>query len=105
MIAECDRHGIAPPVFEERQGFIIVVFKVPVASEVAGQVAPHVTPQVTPEVTPQVTPEVAPEVIGMLSVLKGAMDRRSLQVAMGLKAEKNFRLVYLRPALDAGLIE
>lgn len=55
--------------------------------------------------TPQVTPEVAPEVIGMLSVLKGAKDRRSLQVAMGLKAEKNFRLVYLRPALDAGLIE
>jgi len=33
------------------------------------------------------------------------MDRRSLQVAMGLKDEKNFRLVYLRPALDAGLIE
>jgi hypothetical protein len=33
------------------------------------------------------------------------MDRRSLQVAMGLKAEKNFRLVYLRPALDAALIE
>jgi len=41
----------------------------------------------------------------MLSVLKGAMDRRSLQVAMGLKAEKNFRLVYLCPPLDAGLIE
>jgi hypothetical protein len=41
----------------------------------------------------------------MLSFLKGAMDRRSLQVALGLKAEKNFRLVYLRPALDAGLIE
>ena len=73
----------------------------PVASEVTGQV----TPQVTPEVTPQVTPQVTPEVIGILSVLKGAMDRRSLQVAMGLKAEKNFRLVYLRPALDAGLIE
>jgi len=65
----------------------------PVASEVTGQV------------NPQVTPEVTPEVIGILSVLKGAMDRRSLQVAMGLKAEKNFRLVYLRPALDAGLIE
>jgi ATP-dependent DNA helicase RecG len=60
---------------------------------------------VASEVTGQVRPEVAPEVIGMLSVLKGAMDRRSLQVAMELKAEKNFRLVYLRPALDAGLIE
>jgi ATP-dependent DNA helicase RecG len=31
VIAECERYGIAPPVFEERQGFIIVTFKVPVA--------------------------------------------------------------------------
>ena len=31
MIAECERYGIAPPIFEERQGFIIVTFKVPVA--------------------------------------------------------------------------
>jgi ATP-dependent DNA helicase RecG len=73
--------------------FTTVMPLTPVASEVTGQV------------TPQVRPEVAPEVIGMLSVLKGAMDRRSLQVAMELKAEKNFRLVYLRPALDAGLTE
>jgi hypothetical protein len=41
----------------------------------------------------------------LLSVLKGAMDRRSLQKALKLKAEKNFRVVYLRPALDANLIE
>jgi hypothetical protein len=33
------------------------------------------------------------------------MDRQSLQKALGLKAKKNFRLVYLRPALDGGLIE
>jgi ATP-dependent DNA helicase RecG len=72
---------------------------------VANEVTGLVTPQVTPEVTLQVSPEVAPEVIRVLSVLKGAMDRRSLQVATGIKAEKNFRLVYLRPALDAGLIE
>jgi len=32
------------------------------------------------------------------------MDRQSLQAALGLKAEKNFRLVHLRPALHAGLI-
>jgi len=31
VIAECERYGIAPPVFEERQGFIIVKFKAPVA--------------------------------------------------------------------------
>ena len=76
-----------------RDMFMTVVPLAPVASEVTGQV------------TPQVTPEVTPQVIGMQSVLKGAMDRRSLQVAMGLKAEKKFRLVYLRPALNAGFIE
>jgi len=97
--------GAGAPSFVEDDMFTTVAPLAPVASEVAGQVAGQVTPQVTPEVTPQVTPEVAPEVIRMLSVLKGAMDRRSLQVALGLKAEKNFRLVYLRPALDAGLIE
>ncbi len=33
------------------------------------------------------------------------MNRREIQDRLGLKAEKNFRLLYLRPALDAGLIE
>lgn len=33
VIAECERHGIAPPVFEERQGFIIVTFKAPLVEE------------------------------------------------------------------------
>lgn len=37
--------------------------------------------------------------------MKGAMDRQSLQNILGLKAEKNFRLLYLRPTLEAGLIE
>jgi len=30
VIAECERHGIAPPVFEERQGFVIVTFGAPI---------------------------------------------------------------------------
>jgi hypothetical protein len=41
----------------------------------------------------------------LLSVLKGVEDRETLQRALGLKARKNFRLLYLVPALDAGLIE
>jgi hypothetical protein len=32
------------------------------------------------------------------------MTRQNLQHALGLKAEKNFRMVHLRPALRAGLI-
>lgn len=56
-------------------------------------------------VTPEVTPQVTPEVRRLLSALRGDMDRSSLQAALQLKAEKNFRLLYLRPALEAGVIE
>ncbi len=58
-----------------------------------------------PEVTPQVTPHVAPQVERLLRVVKGEVDRDALQQAVGLKARKNFRQLYLAPAIDAGLIE
>jgi|GEM_PF-3623058 len=53
------------------------------------------------------TRQVIPEVMRLLSVLKGTMDRQSLYKynALELKAKKNFRQVYLRPALDAEMIE
>ena len=60
---------------------------------------------VTPQVTPQGAPHVTPQVLQLLSVLKGAKNRDTLQRALGLKARKNFRLLYLVPALEAGLIE
>ncbi|MCI5223888.1 MAG: Fic family protein [Candidatus Electrothrix sp. AR4] len=54
---------------------------------------------------PEAAPEVTPEVKRLLEVLEGDMNRRAMQSRLGLKAEKNFRLLYLRPALHAGLIE
>ncbi|MDU9048452.1 MAG: Fic family protein [Candidatus Electrothrix sp. Rat3] len=54
---------------------------------------------------PEATLEAAPEIHRLLEVLEGEMNRRQIQDRLGLKAEKNFRLLYLRPALDAGLIE
>lgn len=41
----------------------------------------------------------------MLTALKGELDRRALQAALGLKDEEHFRKAYLIPALKAGLIE
>lgn len=55
--------------------------------------------------TPEAAPEVTPEVQRLVDVLDGEMNRREIQDRLGLKAEKNFRLLYLRPALDMGLIE
>jgi ATP-dependent DNA helicase RecG len=63
------------------------------------------TPEVTPEVTPHVAPQVTPQVERLLRVVKGEVDRDALQQAVGLKARKNFRQLYLAPAIDAGLIE
>ena len=54
---------------------------------------------------PQVTPQVTPQVIRLLSAMDGEMDRGQIQLALGLKDRKNFRLAYLAPALEAGLIE
>jgi len=65
----------------------------------------HVTPQDAPQVTPQDAPQVTPQVLQLLSVLKDVEDRETLQSALGLKAIKNFRFLYLVPALAAGFIE
>ncbi|EIK44260.1 filamentation induced by cAMP protein Fic [Cellvibrio sp. BR] len=55
--------------------------------------------------TPQVAPQVTPQVKELLSALKGEMSRDDLQTALGLQDRKSFSGRYLKPALNAGLIE
>jgi len=55
--------------------------------------------------SPQVTPQVAPQVAQLVEVLDGEMLRSELQQALGLKDRKSFTARYLKPALDAGLVE
>jgi len=55
--------------------------------------------------TPEVTPKVTPEVIKMLNNLNREMSRVEIQSILDLKDEKHFRLHYLKPALEADLIE
>ncbi len=61
--------------------------------------------QSTDTQTTEVTPEVTPEVQRLLLLFNGDMDRQTLQGKMGLKAEKDFRLLYLKPALEMGFLE
>jgi Fic family protein len=56
------------------------------------------------EGTPHATPQATPQVEQLLKVLKGAMGRDDLLVALGLSDRKNFREAYLQPALTAGLV-
>jgi ATP-dependent DNA helicase RecG len=58
-----------------------------------------------PQVTPQVTPQVAPQVLALLVKVSGEMTRQELMNALGLKDRWNFADAYLKPALDAGVLE
>lgn len=58
-----------------------------------------------PSGTPQVTPQVTLQVSELLAILKGEMSREDLQTALGLQDRKSFSERYLKPALNAGLIE
>ena len=55
--------------------------------------------------TPQVAPQVTPQVSELLSALKNETSRDELQTALGLQDRKSFTARYLKPALNAGLIE
>ncbi len=50
-------------------------------------------------------PQVTPQVKQLLDVLEGEMLREEIQAMLGLKDRKSFRDRYLKPALEAGLIE
>lgn len=55
--------------------------------------------------TREVTPEVTREVARVVLAIRGEMKRVEIQEALGLSDEDNFRKIYLRPALEAGLLE
>lgn len=57
------------------------------------------------QVSPQVTPQVSPQVEALLQCMIGEMSREQIQQKLDLKDRKSFKNRYLRPALQAGLIE
>jgi len=55
--------------------------------------------------TPQVAPQVAPQVKRLVKLLLNEKSRDELQGELGLKDRKSFQSLYLKPALEAGLVE
>ncbi|WP_419784556.1 Fic family protein [Maridesulfovibrio sp.] len=54
---------------------------------------------------PQVGPQVTPQVKALIEAISGEMSRDELQTALGIKDRKSFRELYLKPALEEGLVE
>lgn len=123
-------NGSPPPSFEtdeDRSTFLVRLpahERAPAATltpqdtgEDTAQVTPQDAPQDAPQDTPQdsgehtaqvtgeVTPQVTPQVRALLEACDGALDRDTLQQRVSLSDRKHFREAYLRPALNAGVIE
>lgn len=97
VVAECKRYGIAPPTFEERQGYLIVTFRAQIGPKGEGQTDPQVTPQDTPQVTPQVR--------AILEAARSPLSRDELQSVAGIKDREHFRKKYLLPLIKNGFLE
>ncbi|HEV8240388.1 MAG TPA: DUF4062 domain-containing protein [Thermoanaerobaculia bacterium] len=98
MIRRCREAGLPEPEFAISDGFVITLRR-PVGGSTRQDAG-----EVTAEVTTEVTAEVAPE-LRLALALTGEMTRRELQEALHLQHDEHFRLAYLAPALDAGLVE
>ncbi len=99
VIAMCEKHGAAPPVFEERQGFLIVTFNAAITKTMTRAVR-------APVEAPVRVPVEAP-VLRILELLfsKGALGNAEILAELGLKNRRRMRENYIAPSLRAGLIE
>ena len=89
-------NGSPPPIFETNDSRRTCLVRLP-----AHPLALLSSPQVTMEVTM----EVAMEVGNVVKVLTGELTRQQLQETLGLKNNDHFRIAYLLPAIQAGLVE
>lgn len=76
-------------------------------ADAAGRSTPFITFMLGAirEALSEVTPQVTPQVGRLLAVCDGELRREELQERIGLADRKHFRTAFLRPAVNAGLIE
>ena len=91
IIDACADQGVEPPDMQVSDDWFTISFNRP--GRTAQQVTQHVTPQVTPQVQQ------------LLTAFFGSMSRSELMEALGLADRNHFTSAYLRPALEADLVE
>jgi ATP-dependent DNA helicase RecG len=97
ILRAMSKNGSPPAEFEFDEDHSYFQVRLPVHPQAAEAVTGHVTPQVTDQVTDQVQ--------RLLEALQGEMSRSEFQEGLALRQRVNFRVAYLQPALEAGLVE
>ena len=98
-------NGSPAPLFESDEDRTWFLVRLPVHERVRQGPPGQGTDHDAPQVTPQVTMHVAEHVEQLVAVLAVPMSRGELQDSLRLRDRHHFTKVYLRPALEAGLIE
>ncbi|OFW17299.1 MAG: hypothetical protein A3F70_01785 [Acidobacteria bacterium RIFCSPLOWO2_12_FULL_67_14] len=102
VIEMCRKHGSDPPVFEERQGFLIVTFR---AQMVVEDTAERPGATSTTQLPTQSATQSTDPVDRLLTCLaRGEISAGALRSALRIKHRPTFRANYLHPALAAGWI-
>ena len=98
-------NGSPPPIFESDDDRTWFLVRLPVHKRVGAEATEQDTPQVAPQDTLQDAGHVTDHVEHLVARLTGEMTRAQLQALMGLRDRSHFTSAYLRPALEAGMIE
>ncbi len=85
--------GLKEPEFVQNDDFKIIIYRKQATGEVTG------------EATGEATGEVTGEVLKVILVLEGEMKRSEMQQILQLKHDDYFRIEYILPALESGVIE
>ena len=84
-------NGSPAPLFESDDDRLSFVIRLPCHPLVVGEMTP--------------TAQVTGEVQRLLGALVGEMSRQQLLDALGMTHREHFRSAFLKPALDAGVVE
>ena len=99
------QNGSPEPVFESDEDRTWFLVRLPVHERSANEASGQDTPQDIPQDTPQGIGQVTDPVEQLVVALTREMSRAQMQAALQLKDRKHFATIYLKPALEAGLIE
>ncbi|MDQ6962009.1 MAG: Fic family protein [Mariprofundaceae bacterium] len=102
-LKEIPQDNLAEPLTTETLKMISIALKLYRNPQEKSQTSEQM-PQEYPT-TPSDSSAVTPQVNRLLHVMQGEMTREKMQEELGLSDRKSFRLRYIVPALQAGLIE
>lgn len=107
ILTAMERNGSPAPEFETDDDRSYFLIRLPVHERAirVDDIGAYDKDQVTPEVTPEVTPQVTPQVQKLLVACEGTLGGEELRARTGIGDREYFRTMYLRPAIDQGLIE